>query len=408
MLVSAAMASYQCKIGTSDGRIVERSFEASNREALRQNLEDQGFFVFNIRRKLLGRSVGVGKGSSNLTGARFLSFNQELLVLIRSGLPILQVIETLIDQMEPSHLRDVLREVREDIKAGSSLSEALSKYPQIFNHLYIASIRAGEKTGDLPVTIGRFIEYQKRVEIIRAKIRSAAFYPIMLTSLASCVLFFMLVYVVPTFTQIFADANIELPLITRLLIGFSEGLTSYLPLFILTLIIGVFLFKRFLRSSRGRFWIDRLILRLPFFGKLACDYAISSYTRTLGTTLASGTSLVPAMTMSRGTLNNRCLEKEMAAAVQRVEEGTGLSESLTRTDFFPPIALRMIAVGETTGALIEMLGDVAEYYESEVEKRLVKLTTLIEPILMMVMGVMIGLIVLAMYIPIFQMGQTVS
>jgi type IV pilus assembly protein PilC len=402
------MGSFYCKIGTADGRIVERVFDAASRDLLRLNLEEQGFFVFNIRRQLFGKSIGSGPQHKRMTGSRFLSFNQELLVLIRSGLPILQVIETLIEQMEASGLREILREVREDIKAGNVLSDAFGKYPQFFPHLYVASIRAGEKTGDLPLTIGRFIEYQKRVEVIRSKIRSASFYPILLTTLASCVLLFMLFFVVPNFTQIFTDANLELPLLTRILIGFTDGLTQFLPLAIALIVVGVFLFRRFFRSSTGRFFLDRMLLRLPFFGRLACDYAISSFARTLGTTLASGTPLVPAMTMSRGTLNNRCLEKDMVAAVRRVEEGTSLSESLKRASFFPPIALRMVSVGESTGSLTEMLGDLADFYESEVEKRLVKLTTMIEPILMMVMGLLIGLIVLAMYIPIFQMGQTVG
>lgn len=401
------MASFHCKIGTADGRIVERVFEASSRDLLRLNLEEQGFFVFNIRRRLFGSSVE-GTQQGHVTGARFLSFNQELLVLIRSGLPIFQVIETLIEQMEAGALREVLREMREDIKAGSSLSEAFAKYPHFFPHLYVASIRAGEKTGDLPLTIGRFIDYQKRVEVIRARIRSASFYPILLTTLASFVLAFMLLYVVPNFTQIFTDANLELPLLTRLLIGFADGLSTFLPLIIAVVVVGFFVFRRFMRSVSGRLVLDRILLRLPFFGILSRDYAISSFARTLGTTLASGTPLVPAMTMSRGTLNNRCLEQEMVSAVQRVEEGTALSESLSRTSFFPPIALRMVAVGETTGALTAMLADLADFYESEVEKRLVKLTTMIEPILMMVMGLLIGLIVLAMYIPIFQMGQTVN
>lgn len=407
MLASVVMASFLCKIGTADGRIVERVFDSSSSDFLRENLEDQGFFVFNIRRRFFGGLFGSSQQNSRVTGARFLSFNQELLVLIRSGLPIMQVIETLIEQMEAGGLREVLREVREEIKAGSVLSEAFAKYPQIFPRLYVASIKAGEKTGDLPLTIGRFIDYQKRVEVIRDRMRSASFYPIILTSLASCVLFFMLFYVVPTFTQIFIDANIELPLLTRILIGLTDALISFLPIIIGTLIVGSLLFRRFLISASGRLFVDRFLLRMPFFGGLLQDYAISSFTRTLGTTLASGTPLVPAMAMSRGTLNNRCLEQEMISAVQRVEEGTGLSDSLKRTDFFPPIALRMIAVGETTGALTEMLGDVADFYESEVEKRLIKLTTMIEPILMMVMGLVIGLIVLAMYIPIFQMGQTI-
>ncbi len=407
MLKFVVMASFLCKIGTADGRIVERVFDSSSRELLRQNLESQGFFVFNIRRQIFGPLFGGRQHQGRVSGVRFLAFNQELLVLIRSGLPILQVIETLIEQMESGGLREVLREVREEIKSGSCLSDAFAKYPQIFPHLYVASIRAGEKTGDLPLTIGRFIDYQKRVEAIRARIRSASFYPLLLTTLATGVLFFMLLYVVPSFTQIFADANLELPLLTRLLIAFTEGLSSYLSLLVVIVVAGVFLLRRFLHSARGRLFFDRILLKVPFFGGLFRDYAISNFTRTLGTTLASGTPLVSAMTMSRGTLNNRALEQEMALAVQRVEEGTGLSESLTRTGFFPAIALRMVSVGETTGALTEMLGDVADFYESEVEKRLVKLTTMIEPVLMMVMGLMIGLIVVAMYIPIFQMGQTI-
>lgn len=401
------MASFLCKIGTADGRIVERIFDSSNRELLRQNLEEQGFFVFNIRRRFFSALTSSGAQLGRVSGARFLSFNQELLVLIRSGLPILQVIETLIDQMEASGLREVLREVREDIKAGSVLSDAFAKFPQFFSHLYVASIRAGEKTGDLPRTIGRFIDYQKRVEVVRSKVRSASFYPILLTSLASGVLIFMLFFVVPSFTKIFTDANMELPLLTRMLIGLTESLTSFLPFILAGLALGAFLVYRFLHSVRGRLFFDRQLLRVPFFGTLFRDYAISSFTRTLGTTLASGTPLVPAMTMSRGTLNNRYFEQEMVAAVQRVEEGTALSESLTRSGFFPPIALRMVAVGESTGSLVEMLDDLADYYEAEVEKRLVRLTTMIEPILMVVMGLMIGLIVLAMYIPIFQMGQTI-
>ncbi|MCF6179497.1 MAG: type II secretion system F family protein, partial [Geopsychrobacter sp.] len=355
-----------CKIGTEDGRIVERAFDSSDSRVLRQNLEEQGFFVFNIRRQFFGKSMGKRSRSGRLPSGRFLSFNQEMLVLIRSGLPILQVIETLVEQMEANILRDVLGEVREDIKAGSVLSDAFAKYPQVFSRLYVASIMAGEKTGDLPLTIGRFIDYQKRVEVIRGKIRSASFYPIILTTLATSVLIFMLLYVVPSFTQIFTDAKLELPLLTRLLIGFSESLATFFPLILVTFFGGFFLFRRFIKSVRGRFLLDRLLLRVPFFGILARDYAVSSFARTLGTTLASGTPLVPAMTMSRGTLNNRSFEQEMVAAIQRVEEGTRLSESLTRANFFPPIALRMIAVGETTGALVEMLGDLADFYESEV------------------------------------------
>ncbi len=402
------MPSYLCKIGTADGRVVEKLFESTSKEQLKENLEDQGFYVFQIRRKPWEFLSKAGSQTGRLSGQRFLSFNQELLVLLRSGLPVLQILDTQIGQMEAGLFRDALVEIREDIKGGSVMSEAFAKFPRIFSPLYVASIKAGEKTGDLPVTMTRFLEYQKRVEAIRAKVRSASFYPLLLTSAAFLVIVFLLLYVVPSFTQIYADAKVELPLMTRLLIGSAALLQDYW--YLLLLVIGglVVFLKLFLRSSAGRLRMDRFLLKIPFFGVLKIDYALSGFCRTLGTTLASGTPLVPAMQMSRGTLNNRSLEQEMVQAIRRVEEGTALSDSLTRTGFFPPLALRMVGVGETSGSLTDMLGDIAEFYEAEVERRLTRLTTMIEPVLMMSMGMLIAFIVVAMYVPIFQLASTVN
>jgi type IV pilus assembly protein PilC len=401
------MPAFHCKIGTADGRVVEKDFEAANRELLRESLEEQGFYVFRIRKRPLQFLRVREGGRGRFTGKRFLTFNQELLVLIRSGLPILQVLDTIIERMEPGGMLDVLREIREDVRGGSVLSEAFGKFPRYFPHLYIASIRAGERTGDLPVTMSRFIAYQKRVEAIKAKVRSASFYPILLSLAVTAVLLFLMLYVIPSFTRIYADANVELPLITRILIGTAQGLTKGVPLWLPLLVAIVVALRLFLRTERGRVLFDRLKLRVPFFGALLVDYGLASFCRTLATTLASGIPAVQAMQMSRGTLNNRILEERLAEATRRVEEGTAISAALEQTYFFPVIALRMIGVGETTGALAEMLGDVADYYESEVERRLDRLTTVIEPAMMLAMGLLIGGIVVAMYIPIFQLAGTV-
>lgn len=402
------MPSYQCKIGTADGRIVDKTFDSTTRDQLRENLQEQGFHVFQIRRQSLAFLHSGQHKSARITGRRFLSFNQELLALLRSGLPVLQIFDTQIEQMEAGTFRDILSEIREDIRGGNSLSEAFAKFPRFFPSLYVASIKAGEKTGDLPETMSRFLEYQKRVEAIRAKVRSASFYPLLLTSAAVIVVVFLMLFVVPRFTQIYADANVELPLMTRALIGVSELIGSYWYLILIVLGIAVALLKSLFHSSRGRLRVDHFLLRIPFVGGLKTDYALSGFNRTLGTTLASGTPLVPAMQMSRGTLNNLSLEKEMIQAVRRVEEGSSLSDSLKRTGFFPPLALRMVSVGETSGSLTEMLRDIADYYEAEVEQRLTRLTTMIEPILMMVMGLMIAFIIVAMYVPIFQLAGTVG
>lgn len=401
------MSTFHCKIGTADGRVVEKDFEAASRALLRENLEEQGFYVFAIKARpfqFLWKREG---GRGRLTGRRFLTFNQELLVLIRSGLPILQVLDTVIERIEPGGMLEVLRQIREDVRGGSSLSEAFGKFPRAFPHLYIASIKAGERTGDLPVTLSRFIAYQKRVEAIRAKVRSASFYPMLLCIAVVSVLLFLMLYVVPSFTQIYADANIELPLITRLLIAAATGMTRGLPLLLPLLAVAAVGLRAWLRSQPGKLMRDRLKLRLPFFGALLGDYALTSFCRTLATTLSSGIPVVQAMQMSRGTLNNLILESHLGRAIGQVEEGTAISAALEQTGFFPLMALRMIGVGESTGALAEMLSDVSDYYEAEVERRLDRLTTVIEPLMMLAMGLLIGGIVVAMYIPIFQLAGTV-
>lgn len=400
------MPTFHCKIGTADGRLVEKDFDAASRDLLRESLEEQGFYIFEIRRRPLRMLWSRESGRGRMTGRRFLTFNQELVVLLRSGLPILQVLDTIIERMEPGSMLEVLREIREDVRAGSAISEAFGKFPRHFPHLYIASIRAGERTGDLPVTLARYIAYQKRVEAIKAKVRSASFYPILLSIAVVTVLLFMLLFVIPNFTKIYADANVQLPLVTRILIGVANGLTTGLPLWLPLLLATVAILRGLVRTDRGKLVFDRFKLRLPFFGGLLIDYALSSFCRTFGTTLSSGIPAVQAMQMSRGTLNNRILEGQLAHSIQRVEEGTAISVALEQTGFFPVLALRMIGVGETTGALAEMLGDVADHYESEVERRLDRLTTVIEPMMMMVMGLLIGGIVVAMYIPIFQLAGT--
>ncbi len=400
------MPVFQCKIGTADGRVLEREFEATDRQALLENLEEQGFFVFQIRRAALRGLLSMA-GGARLSGRRFLSLNQEMVVLLRSGLPILQVLDTLVERMEAGRLLETLREIRADVKGGGALSDAFGRFPGMFPQLYVASLRAGEQSGDLPVTLARYIAYQKRVEAIRAKVRSATFYPSLLAIAVAAVLAFMLLYVIPNVTKVYTDASVELPWLTRLIIGLSHGLVATIPLWLPLLVIGVVVLRRLTQTDRGSYLVDRWKLRLPFFGDLFSEYALSAFCRTLATTLASGITVVQSMQMARGVLNNRLLEERMAVAVRKIQEGTRIADALEQTEAFPVIALRMIGVGEASGSLGDMLVDVADYYESEVERRLERLTTLIEPLMMVIMGLLVGGIVVAMYIPIFQLAGTV-
>jgi type IV pilus assembly protein PilC len=221
------------------------------------------------------------------------------------------------------------------------------------------------------------------------------------------VIAFLMLYVVPSFTQVYADANVQLPFLTRVVITTANGMVSGLPIWLPLLIVAVIVVRFYVRTESGAFLVDRYKLRLPFFGKMLSEYALSTFCRTFATTLASGIPIVQSMQMARGTLNNRWLEEHLSGSVKKIQEGTKISEALEQTGTFPVIALRMIGVGETSGSLVDMLTDVAEYYESEVERRLDRLTTVIEPVMMLTMGLLIGGIVVAMYVPIFQLAGTV-
>jgi type IV pilus assembly protein PilC len=401
------MPNYICKIGTADGRIVEKDFDAVNKLALKASLEAQGFRVFSVRLRLFKAFFRKNSGSGRFTGRRFLSFNQELVVLLKSGLPILQVLETVTERLEAGRLLEVMRQIQADIRGGAVLSEAFGKFPRYFPPLYIASFRAGEQTGELPVTLSRYIVYQQRAEKLKAKIKSASFYPIILTCFVTVVVLFLMLWVVPTFTQIYADSAVQLPFATRIIIQLADFLTEGLPVLIPAVIVTFLVLRSALSTGKGRMFRDRLKLKAPFFGTLFLDYAVSSFCRTLGTTLLSGMPIVQALQMSRGTLDNSLFEEKMSLVINRVQEGESLSNSLEQTNFFPGLALRMIGVGETSSSLSEMLSDIADYYEDEVERRLDRLSTLIEPILMLGMGLLVGGIVVAMYLPIFQMGATI-
>ncbi|HTP64005.1 MAG TPA: type II secretion system F family protein [Geobacteraceae bacterium] len=402
------MAIYTCKLGASDDKIVEKEIEAVNQEALRQSLEEQGFFVFEIKKKPFQFLLEKGVGRRKVDSKEFLTFNQELLVLMKAGLPIIQALDTILEKGGKGKLPDILGEVREDIKGGAALSDAFAKHTRVFSHLYIASIRAGERTGDLPQTLKRFIAFLKRIEGFRKKVISSFVYPAILLTLASCVVAFLLLYVVPTFSRIFTEAGSQLPLPTRVLIEVTTFLKHYILLIIGIIFAALMVFRRWSTTDQGRYLVDGWKLRIPLIGGVIKTYAVASFSRTLATVLGSGIPIVEALRMSVGTLNNKVLERRLLEAVIRVEEGTMLTTALEKVGIMTPLALRMLGVGETTGALEEMLGDISDYFEDEIDRSLHLLTTAIEPAIFIAMGVIIGAIIITMYLPIFKIAGAVG
>ncbi|BEH10221.1 MULTISPECIES: type II secretion system F family protein [Geobacter] len=402
------MALYHCKLGSSEGRIITRELEAANPEMLRTSLEEQGFFVFEIKKKPLQFLWNKGGGRRKVDNKALLTLNQELLVLIKAGLPIIQALDTVLERVERGTLFDVLAVVREDVKGGMALSDALDKHSKVFPHLYVASVRAGERTGDLPLTIRRYIAFLKRVEEVRKRFISALVYPAILVTVATLAITFLLVYVVPTFSQVYADAGSQLPLPTRMLIAFSTSLKQLFPLIIAAVVGAVFFFRRWAATESGRYRVDDIKIRIPFFGDVFSKFAVTSFTRTLATVIGSGIPIVESLKMSVGTLNNRVLERRMLEAVVKIEEGMSLSGAIESARIMPSLALRMLGVGESTGSLEEMLSDIAEYFEGEIDARLHLLTTAIEPAIMIVMGLVVGVIIVTMYLPVFKIAGTVG
>jgi type IV pilus assembly protein PilC len=401
------MPRYLCKIGTPSGQVLERECDASSREELRRRLGEEGLWLLSLREK---RAFTLHKGRggrSRLTSWQFLSFNQELLVLLRAGLPILQVLEALRDKMEPGPLQQALAAIRDDVRGGRRLSDAFGEYQKFFPPLYLASIRAGEQTGDLPVTLQRFLDYYKRMEAIKSRVKGALFYPVLLLLAVLALLIFMMVFVVPRFSRIYADANVDLPVATRLLVSATDSFSLVLPWLIPLLLAAVAGIRMGLRSPSGRLWWDRHRLGLPLLGILMRHYSLLNFIRTTATIIASGMPLLPALELAGGTLTNRDLESRLASVTDALRQGGKFSEACESSGLLPPMAARLVAAGESAGALQYMLNELAAYLEDDLDRRLHRLTTMIEPVVMIVIGLVIGGLVVTMYLPIFKIGGTI-
>lgn len=402
------MPLFTCKIGSADGKIIEKEFEATTADVLKQSLVAQGFFVFKVSKKPFQFLWNRGASRKRVDTKALITFNQEFLILIKSGLPIIQTFDTILERIDKGRLAELLEMIRDDIKGGSSLSDAFQRHPSAFSHLYIASIRAGERTGDLPQTLRRYITFLKKTEGFKKKVLTALFYPSILVTVAFVAVTLLLVYVVPTFSQVYADSGSKLPVPTLVLINITAVLKRYFFVLVGLVFIGLYIFRMWANTSSGRYKVDSLSLKIPVIGDIFSKYAIVSFTRTLATVIESGIPIVEALKMSLGTLNNKVLEVRLAAAIKRVEEGVSISVAIEGAKLMPSLALRMLSVGESTGALEEMLESISDYFEEELDQRLLLLSTAIEPAIMIVMGVVIGAIIVTMYLPIFKIAGTVG
>lgn len=403
------MAVFAYRVARPDGSTIQGHVEGEEESLVRAKLEAQGLLVFNLHRRGIV-SVKAGKSWSwgRLPLGQFLVFNQELLALVKSGLPILRVWDLLIERAGHIGFQQTLREVREDIRGGSSASDALTKHPVYFPELYVATVKAGEQSGNLAEVLQRYIVYLKLMIGLRQKVTKAISYPIFLVLIGMAVIGFLLTYVMPTFVSVYGEAAKTLPWATQVLLEIVTHAEVWgLPT--LVVVLGIVLgIRAYYATAAGHLVMDRLVLKLPLAGQIAVKHNTVQLTRTLGTILAGGTPLVDALQGARAAVSNRFVSQELIAAVNEIREGTTLAVALDRPKVLPRLAIEMLSVGEETGSLDTMLRDVAEFYEADLDTRLTQLTTWIEPALLLVMGILVGGIVIVMYLPVFQMAGTVG
>ncbi len=401
------MAEYICRLGAPTGEIITRTVEATVESELRAKLEREGFRVFSIATTgapNLRRAFGSEKNARKIKVEDFLLFNQQLSALLRAGLPILQAIGILRKRVPNEVLRLVLSDVEEKVRAGQALSQAFAAQGDTFPRIYIASILAGERSGALDEVLLRYVSYQKTVTEARRKIKKSLSYPIVLISASIILVTLLSTYVIPKFMQLYAGAGADaLPTITVIVVsvaGFISGNLAWLVPLIAGLVIAALLWRR---TPNGRFTIDKWILKTPVAGETIRMLTTAQFTRSLATLLAGGITLPESVEIASESITNRALRRASEGVLAGIREGRPFTESLAAAGWISELALDMIGVGERSGALREMLDEVANFYDSEVDVRLNAITTFIEPVILIFMGGLVMTILLAMYLPLFYM-----
>jgi type IV pilus assembly protein PilC len=340
--------------------------------------------------------------------AEVVIFARQLATMIDAGIPILQSLEILSEQTDNKKLRAVLKDVAKRVAAGTSIHKAIGQHPRVFSDFFIHLIKAGEESGNLDEILDRVAIYMEKSDKLARKVKSAMIYPAVVMTMAIAITALMLIKVIPVFAEMYQGFDIELPLPTKVLMGLSDGLRSNILFIVGGGVAAFFGFRAFAKSEGGALAVDRFKLRLPVFGPLIRKVAVSKFTRTLATLLKSGVPILRALDIVAKTSGNRLLEKVITSSGKAVREGRKLSEPLKESNVFPPMVVRMIAVGETSGELEKMLAKISDFYDDQVDVAVAGLTSLIEPLVIAFLGIVIGGIVISMFMPMFQMAQVVS
>jgi type IV pilus assembly protein PilC len=402
------MAEWTLKYADARGAIHQQVAEAASERELRDRFSQQGFLIYSIKPRMEGKGLtaAVRPSGKKINIEKFLIFNQQFVTLVRAGLPILKALDLLSDRLTDPKLSKHIIGVREEIRNGALLSDAFARQG-VFPPIYVTTVLAGERSGSLAEVLERFISYQKLALSVRKKLLVSLLYPAVLVFLVICLIVFLVTYVVPNFAVLYATMDAQLPAPTRILIAVGTTARNYVLIGFAALVGCFFGFRYWARTPAGGERVDRFLLKIPVAGPVWMKYQVAQFSRVLGTLLIGGIPLLQALDTSADSLGTQVLKKVLAEAVKLVREGQALSQSLRKTNIFPSLALDMIEVGESTGALPQMLTSVAEFYEEDVSNSVTAALSLIEPIIMIIMGIFVAFVLISLYLPIFSLADSV-
>jgi type IV pilus assembly protein PilC len=400
---------FRCRLASPSGEITESVYAADSESRLRHDLEEKGLYVLSLQAKgtLPGLAIRLPR-QSRIPSLEFLVFNQELATLLKAGMPLVQSLDLLRRRVASPTFRGVLDDVYEKVRSGSAMSDAFAIHGALFPSVYTASLLAGERSGSLDTVLRRFVEYTKVIATVRRRTISALVYPAVLITLALILVAIIVLKVVPAFADFYESFHAELPLITRIILGISSVVREQFLLIALALAASVAAGVVWLRQDGQRARFDRWILRVPMLGDVASKFATSQMARTLATLLGGGLPLVNALDIAAKSMGNQFMAQQVQIVGSRVREGESFAAALEGRGIFPEVAVKMAEVGESTGALQEMLNTVADFFDEEIATKTERFVTLIEPTLLVMMGIVIAGLLLALYMPLFQLSSVLS
>lgn len=408
------MPVYEYTALDSSGKQFKGIIDAASAIAARQKLRETNFFPVDLKESAAGKKMEGLAGKSVASILRGIGPNEtsimtrQLSTLLNAGLPLVPSLSVLVNQTQNPELKKTLAQIRSEVNEGKSLSQGLAAFPKIFPSYFVNMVRAGEASGKLDIVLERLADFSEKQQALKLRIVSALTYPVFMFVIGTAVVFFLLAFVVPNITKVFDEMHQDLPFVTVVLIFVSSLLQSFWWLILAALGAGGLALRWFIRTDKGRYLWDALRLKLPLFGRVNQKLAVARFSRTLGTMLQSGVPLLSALEIVKNIVNNRVLADAIQAAGEEVREGQSLSAPLARSGLFPPIATEMIAIGEQSGSLEPMLYRIADSYEKDVDSSVAVMTSVLEPVMILTMGVVVGFIVISVLLPIFEMNLLVK